>query len=122
MIYALVLALHIIAAFATGVVIAYALYALWRTKATSYRLCVLSLGFIAALQVFTGTVLALLSPTLLAASLSIHIFEYLGVCFVVELLLFVRMQKMRIVFPIRSVSSPVVASVLLFAAAISYGF
>lgn len=122
MMYAIVLGLHLTAAAATGLTIAYALYALARRMDAAYRLSALLLGSVAAFEVLSGTALAVLSPSLSAVALSAHIFEYLGVCLVVEAVLFIRMQKVSLVFPMRLVVSPVLASVALFVAAIHGGF
>ena len=122
MTYFVVLGLHLTAALVTGLVIVYALFALWRQKSESYRLCALLLSSIAGFEVLSGTVLAIVSPTLSATALSIHIVEYLGVCLIAETLLFVRMRKASLAFPLTAAASPAVASILLFAAAIAYGF
>ena len=122
MTYLVVLALHLAAALVTGLVIVYALFALWRQKSDSYRLCALLLGSIAGFEVLSGTVLAIVSPTFSASALSIHIFEYLGVCLVAEWLLFARMRKVSLAFPLAAAASPVLASIALFVAAISFGF
>jgi len=122
MMYSIVLALHLLTAAVTGLVIVYSLYVLWRRSDTLYRLCALVLGSVAAFEVFTGTALAVLSPTLSASALSVHIFEYLGVCLVAEWLLFARMRKVSLAFPLAAAASPALASIALFVAAISFGF
>lgn len=122
MIYLLVLALHLGAAALTGVAIVYALQALVCNKSQSYRTAALSLGFIAAFEVLSGTVLAIVSPDLSASALSAHIVEYLGVCLVVESLIFVQMKKISFAFPLQLTLSPVLASCLLFVATLSLGF
>jgi hypothetical protein len=122
MMYALALFLHLGIAAATGVVIAGALYALLRAKAGAYRMLALLLGSIAALEVISGTVLAVASPELLAAALSLHIVEYLGVCAAVEALLFIRMKNVSLTFPLVASTSPVFASCAIFFAALAYGF
>ena len=122
MMYSIVLVLHLLTSTVTGLVIVYSLYALWSRADALYRLCALLLGAIAAFEVLSGTALAVLSPTLSASALSIHIFEYLSVCLVAEWLLFARMRKVSLVFPLAAAASPVVASVALFVVAISFGF
>ena len=122
MTYTAVLAVHIISACVTGAVIFYTLYVLALNKDTLYRICALVLGLIAAFQVLTGTILAILSPELSAAALSVHIVAYLGVCLGVEIPLFVRMKKGSLLFLLGWTASPVLLSTLVFVAAISYGF
>ena len=122
MTYSIILALHLTAAAVTGVIIFFALFAVLRGKSAWYKTAALALGSIAAFEVFSGTLLAIVSPTISATSLSLHIFEYLGVCLAVEALLFVRMKKVSLTFPLQAASLPALVSVLLFFAAISYGF
>jgi len=122
MTYALVLALHLTAAAVTGVVLLSTLFVLWRHNSTLYRLCALVLGSVAAFEILSGTVLAIVSPQLSAAGLSVHIAEYLGVCAIAEAMLFARMHRASLAFPLAAAASPVIASILLFAAALSLGF
>ncbi len=122
MAYSGILVLHILAAVATMAVIGYGLVALLYKRDAVYKRTVLGLGFIAAFQVFSGTLLAVLSPELSAAALTLHIVAYLGVCLGTEALLFMRMYNLSLAFPLRLAASPVLASVTLFVAAISYGF
>ncbi len=122
MTYSIVLGFHLAAAAVTGIVILFAMYSLFREMSAYYRAAALALGFIAAFEVLSGTALAILSPQLSAAALSLHIVEYLGVCAIAESLLFARMQKLSLAFPLRLAASPVLASVALFVAAISFGF
>lgn len=122
MLYTAILVSHIAAACATGAVGAYALYALVRGKSGSYRLLALMIAYIAGFEVASGTLLAVISPDVTAAYLASHIALYLGACFVIELLLFVRMRKALPRAPIALAASPVCASLVLFVAALSYGF
>ncbi len=122
MTYAFMLAFHISNALVTGLVVLYTLYAAVRNRESQYRTLALMLGFVAALQVATGTMLAILSPELSALSLLFHIVAYLGACAAVELFLFAKMQKVSLVFPLKLATAPVLMSVAFFAAAISYGF
>jgi len=98
--YGFVLAIHLLTAATTGVVLLYSLYALVFKKANSYQVCALLLGFVASLEVVTGVALSELSPTLTEAALSLHLFEYLGACLFVEVLLFTRIK--RLVAPVLS--------------------
>lgn len=119
--YASVLFLHILAACATVAAGVWALYVVAVSQESWYRRTALAIGCIAAFEVFSGTVLAVLSPELSAAALSLHIAVYLGVCAALEALLFVRMKNISPVFPVAAVVSPVFASVCLFVAVASYG-
>jgi hypothetical protein len=121
MMYLFVLVLHISIACLTGGIIAYTSFALWKRMDASYRACALVLGYIAALEVLTGTALAFLSPALSAGALSLHIFEYLGACLFVEALIFARMQKGSLPFPAGLAASPVLLSIVAFVAAIHSG-
>ena len=122
MIYQAVLILHILAAVVSGVVALYTLYVLRFSVDQLYKTCALALGFISAFEVFSGTVLAVLSPELSAAALSLHISLYLGACFFLEAFLFIRMQKAILAFPLTLTVSPVFLSICLFVAAIGGGF
>ncbi|HYF13087.1 MAG TPA: hypothetical protein VD928_02210 [Candidatus Paceibacterota bacterium] len=122
MFYALILASHISVAVITGIVILFALYAIARGKSHVYRNTALTLALVAALQVISGTLLALLSPDVTAASLSAHIAVYLGVCVIVEALLFIRMRNISLNFPVGLSVFPVMLSVIVFITAIVRGF
>lgn len=93
MAYGVILGLHIGAAIATIVIIAFALYALVGEKTASYRPYALSIGVFAVFQVASGTLLAALSPNISLLELAAHMVAYLIVCSAVELLLFERMRR-----------------------------
>ncbi|MDB5225486.1 MAG: hypothetical protein JWL87_438 [Candidatus Adlerbacteria bacterium] len=120
MLYQAILALHLLATIATLVAIGYALYSVVRKREDSYARAALWLGGIAAFEVLTGTALAVLSPTLLASSLVMHIALYLGVCVGVEALVFARMKQVSRLLPVEVAASPVLAS-LCFIVAVSLG-
>ncbi len=122
MLYPTILALHILAACVTIGIGAYAFYALTRSKDATYRTLALALGSVAGFEVISGTTLAVLSLDISAVYLSTHILAYVGVCFFIETLLFVRMRKLFLPFPTQLAASPVLASLTLFVVAISYGF
>ena len=115
----LTLFLHLAVALLTGCIIACSLSALILKTEGWYRNLALSLGIVASLQILSGTLLALLSPSLSAASLSLHIGEYLGICLVMETLLFIHMRKISLPFPTLASASPVFVSLLLFSAALA---
>ncbi len=93
MTFAGVLTVHILTAALTGLILLYSLYILSTTRRDKYQLCMLLIGFVASLEVVTGVLLAQLSPTLTATSLSTHMLEYLGVCLFVEAILYFRTKK-----------------------------
>jgi hypothetical protein len=82
----------------------------------------LALGTVTAFEVFTGTTLAVFSPDISALYLTTHIAVYIGACLVVEAFLFMRMQKIALAFPTNLAASPVLASLVLFVAALQSGF
>jgi len=114
MTYGFILATHIFAAVATAAVVLAALYAVTKNKHTTYQPFALAIGFLAAFQISSGTVLAFLSPELSAAALALHIVAYLSVCGAVEALLFVKMKKLFLTFPLTLATSPILASLTLW--------
>ena len=121
MLYPLILLLHIGAACITIGLAAYAVYTLWQDRNTAYRSLALAIGAVAAFEVFTGTALAVLSPEISALYLSTHIVAYVGACLVIEAFLFVRMQRVTLVFPLKLAASPVLASLVFFVGAFAAG-
>ena len=122
MAYEIVLIAHIIGACVTGVVAAYASVAMWNDFSDKYRLCATILGSLAAFEIVSGTALSVLSLQVSAASLCSRIFLYLAIVAIVELLLFARMKKVSVTFPISLVTSPIAASLILFSGALALGF
>ena len=121
MVYTGLLVLHIAAAIATIGLIANALYIVLRGREAWYRFSALALAGVAAFEIISGTALTLLSPELTAASLTFHIVAYLGICAGVEALLFIKMKKISLPFPLAATASPVFASVCMFALALYAG-
>lgn len=119
--YTGILALHVLATIATVGALGYALYSLHRKIETAYRKAALAIGSIAAFEVVSGTLLAVLSTTVTAAGLVIHIAAYLGFCLAVEALLFNRIRKTSVSFPVGAVTVPVLASLSFFVAALQSG-
>lgn len=122
MVYDIFLIVHVIGACITGAMAAYASVAMWNGFADKYKLCATILGGLAAFEVFSGTALSILSLQVSAASLCSRIFLYLTIVAVVEVLLFMKMKKGSVVFPLVPALSPVVASLALFSSAIILGF
>ncbi len=89
MIYPAILALHIGTALVTGAVILYILFAVVQHFSHQYRFLAVTLALIALVQVISGALLAYVSPTVTALSLSLHMTAYLSVCAGVEALLYV---------------------------------
>lgn len=122
MMYEVALAVHIGGALVTGIVGTYALAALVRGKADTYKRYAIVLAVLAGFEIITGTSLSVLSLQVSAASLCGRIALYLSLVAVVELLLFLRMKQVRISFPLVPAFSPVTASLVLFVGALAAGF
>jgi hypothetical protein len=97
----------------------YSLYAVWRAQTAVYKRLALGLAFVAALEVLSGTALALLSTKLSASELGVHIALYLGACLAAELLLFTKMKDVSRFFPLTVAVSPILASLCFIAVASS---
>ncbi len=121
MVYTVLLTAHIAGGVATGIVASYAGIALWQGMNASYRKCALVLSALAVFEVVSGTVLALLSVQLTAQALCTNIGLYLAGVSLVETLLFIRMKKVSLVFPVGRTLMPVAASLVFLVAAVSYG-
>jgi hypothetical protein len=120
MIYGITLIAHISLAVFTGALILYILAAVSLSQAHAYRKLAEVLGMVAGAQVLTGTMLAVLSPTLSAAALSAHVFAYLSVCGVVEGFL---LYKMRVhAFPVLNVAYSMCMCIFAFALVVVLGF
>ena len=122
MTYTFALTIHLIGACLTGIVASYAGIALWQKRDIAYRASAIILGALAGFEVLTGVALSVISPKITSISLCANIAVYLSVVFSVEALLFLRMKKISIVFPIMKVFSPIVTSLLFLLGAILYGF
>jgi len=121
MIYSFLLVVHIGGGIVTGIAASYAGVVLWQRTSALYRACALILGALAAFEVFSGVVLAFISLKITAQSLCNNVALYLLIVFFVETLLFIRMRKVSISFPLAQTLIPVVASLALMVAAVSYG-
>lgn len=122
MAYSLILTVHIFGALLTGIVASYSGVVLWQRTNERYATCALTLGMLAAFEIFSGSVLSIVSSAVSAASLCANIALYLSLVTSLELLLFIRMKKTSIAFPLAQTLAPVVASLLLFLGAVFYGF
>lgn len=122
MLYSSFLALHLFGAGATAVVAAYAAVVLWRREEGRYRVCAMTLGLIAGSEVVTGTILAILSARITALSLCGNIAIYLSIVLLLEMILFVRMKKVSVQFPIIRTFSPIALSLFGIFTAALYGF
>ena len=120
--YTSLLAVHIVGASATGIVASYAGIAMWRHQERSYRRVALILASLAGFEVLTGTAFSVLSSQITAVSLCANIAIYLSVVFVVETLLYLRMKKISLAFPIVKVSAPIASALSLLAGAALLGF
>ena len=122
MFYTSLLTAHIAVACITGVAASYAGIVLWRRDETSYSPSAIVLAFLAGLEIISGTILSIASPKITAVSLCANIVVYLFVVFLVETLLFLRMKKISMAFPLVKTISPSIAGLLLLVGAIAYGF
>ena len=122
MTYENLLAVHIIGGLATGGAGAYAAVTLWNYWAYSYRLAALILGGLATFEILTGTTLAVFSLRISAASVCERIALYLALVALIEFMLFKRMKKFSLVFPLTQVVAPIVGSLGLLLSALVAGF
>jgi len=120
--YNIILALHIAGACTAGIVALYTAFILGRGQQRVYRRSATTLGLLGGFQVVSGILLAFISPQITTLSLCDNIAMYLSAWFVLEALLFVRMKKVSVPFPLTPAFSPVIASLLLMVVALSYGF
>ncbi len=93
MLYSVVLATHIFAACVTVVVVGGSLYSIVRRAADFYKPLGLALAAIAFIETVSGGLLTALNPELSVLKVGLHLLAYLGVCLVVEGLLFVRVRS-----------------------------
>jgi hypothetical protein len=120
MTYGIVLLIHILLAVTAGALILYILAAVSLNHSSSYTFLAKILAAATSAQIVSGTVLAVMSPTLTAASLSAHIFLFLSICGAVEGLL---MYKMRMhAFPMFNVAYSLCLSVFAFGLVVTLGF
>lgn len=122
MAYNFFIALHIVGACATGVMALYTSFVLLRHVDEKYRACAIALGSFVTFNILSGIVLSVLSENITAVSVCKNLIVYLLVIFFMETLLFARMKKMPMLFPLRLVVSPVAMSLMLMTVAVSYGF
>lgn len=94
--YIATLVLHIIVACATILALAYSVYALVRGKHSFYRRLALVIATLAGVEVASGFMLAVLSPTVTVAYVASHLVWYLGLCLIVESALLFRMRAVWI--------------------------
>ncbi len=122
MAYGITLLLHIALAMFTGALVLYILSAISLKHQSSYSLLAQLLAAVMGMQIVSGTVLAILSPTLTAAALSFHVIVYLSICSAVECLLLVKMGKEHQLFPAFRVAAPACLSVFMFGLVVVLGF
>ena len=105
----------------TGFAAVYAGVALWRSTSVLYRTCALTLSGLAAFEVLSGVLLAAASSTVSAASLCANIALYMSLVAVVEALLFIKMKKLSMSFPLTEALAPILGSLALMGVTIAYG-
>ncbi len=96
MLYTATLVLHIITACVSIAAIVYTVYELVRANESLYKRLAVAIAALASIQVVSGFMLAVLSPTLSVATVGQHLLAYLGVCLIAEAALVLRMQKVWI--------------------------
>jgi heme A synthase len=122
MTYSIILILHIVGACMAGLAALSTAFVIGREQQRSYRSSAIILGALGGFQVVSGVLLAFVSPQITILSLCNNIALYLSTWFVLETLLFLRMNKISVPFPFTPALSPVIASLVLMVAALSYGF
>ncbi len=118
----LILAAHLIGACATGVAASYAGIALWRQQESSYRPLSTWLGMLAGFEILSGTLLAIDSLSISAQSLCTNIAVYLAVVFFMEGILYARMKKVSLAFPLVRIAFPIASTLSFLGTAIALGF
>mgnify|MGYP000673699769 CR=1 FL=1 len=96
MLYTATLVLHIITACVSIAALVYTVYALVRGSEAWYKRLSLSIAALASMQVVSGFMLAVLSPTLSVMTVGQHLLLYLGICLLAEMGLVLRMRKVWI--------------------------
>ena len=122
MIYSVLLAFHLVGAGATGLMGAYSIFNIAKGFTQKYKNNALVLGALATFEIITGTFLSIVSLQISASSICGKVLVYLSFVAIIEVLLFARMQKVSLTFPLVKVASPVASSLLLLLSAIAYGF
>jgi len=122
MLYSALLIVHIAGGVATGIAASYAGIVLWRGTSSLYRACALTLSVLAVFEILSGVALSVVSVQITAQSLCSNIALYLSALLFIEALLFVRMKKVSMRFPLVRALSPILASLVLLIAAVSFGF
>lgn len=117
-----ILTAHIIGALLTALVALYACVAIVARQEVLYRAVATSLGALAAFEVVTGTLLAVISPSITAVSVCGNIAIYLAVVGLVLSLVYIRIRQVAQRFPVANTLAPVGASIALITLALALGF
>lgn len=96
MLYTTTLALHLALTITTGLIGLAGVYALVRGSVGLCKRVAIFLAIVVVLEVFSGTVLAIISPNVEAVTLGSHIALYIGVCAALEAALVVRMKRVAL--------------------------
>ena len=117
--YESILVAHLIGACATALLVLCTLFALHKRSASFYHTSAVTLGSLAAFEIASGTLLAVLSTELSVGMVCNRIAVYLLVVGCTLAMLFYRMKKSDIEFPAGITLTPVSTSLAsLFLAAI----
>ena len=122
MIYTLFLWLHLACAFLTVGMSGASLAVLLAKKEEKYAFFARVIGSLAAIEIVSGLVMSLASPSVTALSLCANIGMYLSAVVILEGALYLRMKKVSLDFPLRFVISPIIASLTLFTGVLTMGF
>ena len=122
MLYDSLLLVHILGACLTGIMAAYAGVIMWQNQDSSYRTASIILGALGGFEVITGTLLSVISSQITSISLCANIIIYVSVVLFFEALLFLKMRKVSVVFPLVVALSPIATGLTLLLATIAYGF
>lgn len=120
--YSALLSLHIIGALFSAVLATFAVLVALTGRDGWYKTLSLGIGVLAAFEVSTGTVLAVLSPEVSALSICANVALYIAAAASIQALLFMRMRRITLPFPAFRALSPLGASMVLLATSVVFGF
>lgn len=119
--YSSLLAVHIIGAFGTGVLGLFVLHALAQQRAHLFSFFAYALAGGAVLQTLTGSLLALVSPSVTALSLCDNLMLYITPLVLLEAFLISRMHSAHVTVPVLRIVLPMTGSVLAFCVLVFVG-
>jgi hypothetical protein len=120
--YSAILVAHITGAVVTAVVAFFALLAMMMRNEHVYRRAAVMLASLAAFEVVSGTVLAVMSASVSVASICGNIGLYVAAVAALEAVLFMRMKKTTQKFPSMQAVATMGTSLAFLALAAAFGF